>query len=896
MTLPLDSARLVSNNASFSAFMKSTTTVRATNLTTSEASVPIRPNDMSAALPENWLSAIRQFFSANVRFAVIALEFYLLVALVERFQLESQTFHRVLLLAFAGFVLHHFLPARMKLPFFAALSLFATVAVVDSISALSLTGPGVALVLLGLTFISLCHLPIPFAARVILIVALGGGLTLVRANYQWFPTLDGIWPILASMFMFRLMIYLYDLKHQSAEFSISRSLSYFFMVPNACFPLFPIVDYKTFCTTYYNDDAVNIYQTGIKWMFRGIIQLLLYRLVYQFGLLNIADVRNLGDVAEFMLATYLLYLRVSGQFHLIVGLLHMFGFNLPETHHLYYLASSFTDFWRRINIYWKDFIMKLFFYPAFFALRSLGTVRTIAVGTLLAFFATWVLHSWQWFWFRGQLFLTWQDISFWTILALLVAVNAVIEAVRGRRRSLTPATLDFPARLLLGAKTIGTFCVICALWTLWSCQSADELWILAESAIRASSFDVVKIIVVLSALGIAGAYWGSSTQEMSLGRGTSTAVSPNAFWRSILPTGLGIATLLLLTLSPIQDAAPLGSVLAAIQHDQLNARDVEMQRRGYYEELDLARGNDFMWDNVMPAPEGWTDVDRLFRDREDFIHREMIPGARATLCGVEASVNSWGMRDHDYSKDKPPGTYRYLLYGSSHEVGSGVGDNETFDNIVEDRLNASDKPGNHQRYEILNCSVGGFSIFEKLNLLERSGFDFNPDGVLFTICSGDRQFILEHLARAAQAERSLPYDYLQQLFQTNSIDSRLSSVAIERRLAPHVPEMYQWIFSRLRNECEKRGIEPIVIFRPAPLQTDRRDASRRSELLGAATDSGISVIDLSPAFDQVDDRKTLILAEWDDHTNVIGHRLLADQLYEQLDQRNQQRIARERKE
>ena len=64
-----------------------------------------------------------------------------------------------------------------------------------------------------------------------------------------------------------------------------------------------------------------------------------------------------------MLGTFLLYLRVSGQFHLIVGLLHLFGFRLPETHKLYYLAHSFTELWRRINIYWTDFMMKPVFYP-----------------------------------------------------------------------------------------------------------------------------------------------------------------------------------------------------------------------------------------------------------------------------------------------------------------------------------------------------------------------------------------------------------------------------------------------------------------------------------------------------------------------------------------------------
>ena len=39
----------------------------------------------------------------------------------------------------------------------------------------------------------------------------------------------------------------------------------------------------------------------------------------------------------------------------------MYGYGLAETHHLYLFSSSFTDFWRRINIYWKDFIQKLVF-------------------------------------------------------------------------------------------------------------------------------------------------------------------------------------------------------------------------------------------------------------------------------------------------------------------------------------------------------------------------------------------------------------------------------------------------------------------------------------------------------------------------------------------------------
>ena len=42
------------------------------------------------------------------------------------------------------------------------------------------------------------------------------------------------------------------------------------------------------------------------------------------------------------------------------------------------------------------------------------------------------------------------------------------------------------------------------------------------------------------------------------------------------------------------------------------------------------------------------------------------------------------------------------------------------------------------------------------------------------------------------------------------------------------------------------------------------------------------MIDLSPAFDSVANRNTLIVAKWDDHTNALGQRLLADKLYDDL--------------
>ena len=124
------------------------------------------------------------------------------------------------------------------------------------------------------------------------------------------------------------------------------------------------------------------------------------------------------------------YLRVSGQFHFIVGMLYLFGFRLPETHHKYFLASSFTDFWRRINIYWKDFMLKVFYYPPLLA-ASVRNDRCARGLDDLRLPDDMVLHAYQWFWLRGTVLFVWQDILFWTIPGVLVVINSLYEVKHG---------------------------------------------------------------------------------------------------------------------------------------------------------------------------------------------------------------------------------------------------------------------------------------------------------------------------------------------------------------------------------------------------------------------------------------------------------------------------------
>lgn len=113
--------------------------------------------------------------------------------------------------------------------------------------------------------------------------------------------------------------------------------------------LFSVLDYHTFQRTYFIADDLDIYQRGVLRIFRGLTHLSLYRVVYYYLTPAPWTVDTLGDVVLFPTSAWLLYLRVSGVFPLVVGVLGLFGYNLPEPMRLYFPASCPNDMWRRAD-------------------------------------------------------------------------------------------------------------------------------------------------------------------------------------------------------------------------------------------------------------------------------------------------------------------------------------------------------------------------------------------------------------------------------------------------------------------------------------------------------------------------------------------------------------------
>jgi D-alanyl-lipoteichoic acid acyltransferase DltB (MBOAT superfamily) len=209
-------------------------------------------------------------------------------------------------------------------------------------------------------------------------------------------------------------------------------------------------------------------------MFWGTIHLLLYREVRLALTIPAEDVHNLASLATYLVCNYLRYLHVSGQFHIACGMLHLFGFQLPETHHFYLLATGFTDYWRRINIYWKDFMVRVVFNPVVFRLKRWPQPLALAVGTVAVFFATWALHAYQSFWLKEDWRLSVPDALFWGILGTLVLINVQYDARRVRTKPGAGSLPHVWSWVVRAGKTAGTFATIVLLWALWDSPTVGD--------------------------------------------------------------------------------------------------------------------------------------------------------------------------------------------------------------------------------------------------------------------------------------------------------------------------------------------------------------------------------------------------------------------------------------
>lgn len=799
---------------------------------------------------------------------IICAQLGLLLLLFRQFQIESAAFLRLAMLAFGGFVVHALLPLRLRLPFFALLSLAGIGIALGFVNGAWLVG-------IGLVLIGICHIPVAFKIRGALLLAVGALLVLQRARLAPFPWSEAIWPILGSMFMFRLLVYFYDLRHDKKQGTFWQALAYFFMLPNACFPLYPVIDYAGFRRNYYDDDAYRLYQVGVDWMVRGVVHLILYRVVYYHFTLAPHEIATPEALTQYLVSNFLLYLRVSGLFHLIIGMLYLFGFRMPETHNRYLLASSFTDFWRRINIYWKDFMQKVFYYPAIFKLRGLSTTKALVIATLYVFVMTWFLHAYQWFWLRGTMLFVAQDILFWTILGVLVVINSLYEIRYGRKRSLAKPVQTWRSVAVLSVKSYATFWFICVLWSFWTAESLSD-WASMWTALGGQyTWAVLIFPVIVLVVIVIGNIPRSSVRNVK-----ASQLEVAAWRRERLITLAIMIGLIGFSVERVHRA--LGPEVATFAHSlrsgRLSRLDTAKLERGYYESLlSVDRFNSQLWEVYSQKPANWLDVEsaNFKRFTGSFAQVELAPSFVSQTRWGTISINRWGMRDQDYAETRPADTYRAVVLGASTVMGWGVGDGETFEALLEARLNRELRGKPFERYELLNAGVPGYQPPQQLEALDKT-LKFKPNGIIYVATGREIHRSLTYLAEVVKKDVKIPYEPLASLVQKAGITPDLDEATALKKLVPLGHQVLTYIYGYIASEARRSGAVPVWVFLPQVREGVGQEEV--PETIATARAAGFQVVDLQDLFkDQ--DLATMRLAEWDDHPTQKGHQLIAQRLF-----------------
>lgn len=102
-----------------------------------------------------------------------------------------------------------------------------------------------------------------------------------------------------------------------------------------------------------------------------------------------------------------------------------------------------------------------------------------------------------------------------------------------------------------------------------------------------------------------------------------------------------------------------------------------------------------------------------------FVH---APNTSAFLMGADMRISSQGLRDREYSLEKPAGVYRILMLGDSTTLGWGVKVEDTAAKVLERELG----PG----FEVINSGVGNYGTVQEVAYYKTRGRLFHPDLVI----------------------------------------------------------------------------------------------------------------------------------------------------------------------
>ncbi|MGD2063366.1 MAG: hypothetical protein PVF51_07275, partial [Nitrospirota bacterium] len=174
-------------------------------------------------------------------------------------------------------------------------------------------------------------------------------------------------------------------------------------------------------------------------------------------------------------------------------------------------------------------------------------------------------------------------------------------------------------------------------------------------------------------------------------------------------------------------------------------------------------------------------------------------------------------------------------------------------------------------------------------LLEEKVVGFHPDAIFYIGQHHDLTTTLENVAWAVRNEREIPFAFVREILDRAGVVAGMSEEEVKQRMAPYQQELMRETYREMAAMARAHGITPVWVYLPWANEKARSD--RALALQTYAQHAGFIVIPLNGVYDGYDERD-LEVAEWDRHPSALGHRLVAEALYREVCDRQEEMFGR----
>lgn len=762
------------------------------------------------------------------------------------------------------FFVNYWLPSRFSL---------LTMIVGATVASYLFLGPyntAAVMLILG-AYVSVFYIFRKTAWRIAVALVMTAGLAFLRMGIVNLPVVPLAVPVAATMIMFRFVLMIYEHHYKYAESTWIQKFAYLFLLPSLAFPLYPIVDYKNFLSNHRPHDH-RLIRIGLTRICAGVSFMMLHRILYLHVFPSYVEVTDALSALIYMTGSYLYVINILGILWVGIGYLSILGYELPPVFNNIFLIDSFRDIWRRINTYWRDFVVKLVYYPVYFKLRK-KTKSAILITSLLTLTISALLHGWQWFWLQGTIAFQTTGILFWTIIGLVISINLSIQP---KAEGGIPVDAKSKSIFRRALRITGMFVFMSVMWSIWNSTGISD-WLYFMKFYSLGS--VVQWLIILACIVgltlivfIILKYFQRPPGYHILGQPINATIVLGAGIILLLPTYDGFVKYL---------PDETGKFVSSISTLNLTETDQGDATENYYNRMLASDGTGLRpWEMHTPGAPARSGLDEACVRRQDILVRELIPNKVTPLDGWTITTNRWGMRDKDYEMKKPEGVFRIAILGASYEMGSGVAQDSIFETLAEKMLVDSIA---EKQIEILNFSVGGYHLPQQVWVAQNKVPQFQPDLVLCFVHPSDATRNSNYMSKLIKNGTDLMYPELYAIKKSSGAEQNMGESELKNRLYPYSERLARWSLETISIACDSMNADFGVVYIPALKQTNDAEFYRNIFQPAGPINPKLEntmFLDLSEIFKGHEEEYKL--ASDPTHPNGKAHHLIATELVGRL--------------